>query len=211
MEVANIFETKEKGYIYGLMGNINLTTNNNNYSIITSYKYSGTAKEYLNSSKDSSSLKMVMLNDSYLNKTSSECSISELKKINIAKALTENKDYIVLNYFEKELNYQEKKYFERLWKRLVNDFHKTIIIFTNDLTSIWNIAKELIIVDKYKVINTIPKDKYLDFIDNLNKPEIIKFIELVREKGIEIESYKEVNELLKAIYRIKEHDHEISN
>lgn len=211
MEVANIFETKEKGYIYGLMGNINLTTNNNNYSIITSYKYSGTAKEYLNSSKDSSSLKMVMLNDSYLNKTSSECSISELKKINLAKALIENKDYIVLNYFEKELNYQEKKYFERLWKRLVNDFHKTIIIFTNDLTSIWNIAKELIIVDKYKVINTIPKDKYLDFIDNLNKPEIIKFIELVREKGIEIESYKEVNELLKAIYRIKEHDHEISN
>ena len=93
----------------------------------------------------------------------------------------------------------------------MNDFHKTIIIFTNDLTSIWNIAKELIIVDKYKVINTIPKDKYLDFIDNLNKPEIIKFIELVREKGIEIESYKEVNELLKAIYRIKEHDHEISN
>lgn len=204
MEVANIFETKEKGYIYGLMGNINLTTNNNNYSIITSYKYSGTAKEYLNSSKDSSSLKMVMLNDSYLNKTSSECSISELKKINLAKALIENKDYIVLNYFEKELNYQEKKYFERLWKRLVNDFHKTIIIFTNDLTSIWNIAKELIIVDKYKVINTIPKDKYLDFIDNLNKPEIIKFIELVREKGIEIESYKDPSDLLKAIYRLKE-------
>lgn len=204
MEVANIFETKEKGYIYGLMGNINLTTNNNNYSIITSYKYSGTAKEYLNSSKDSSSLKMVMLNDSYLNKTSSECCISELKKINLAKALIENKDYIVLNYFEKELNYQEKKYFERLWKRLVNDFHKTIIIFTNDLTSIWNIAKELIIVDKYKVINTIPKDKYLDFIDNLNKPEIIKFIELVREKGIEIESYKDPSDLLKAIYRLKE-------
>lgn len=204
MEVANIFETKEKGYIYGLMGNINLTTNNNNYSIITSYKYSGTAKEYLNSSKDSSSLKMVMLNDSYLNKTSSECSISELKKINLAKALIENKDYIVLNYLEKELNYQEKKYFERLWKRLVNDFHKTIIIFTNDLTSIWNIAKELIIVDKYKVINTIPKDKYLDFIDNLNKPEIIKFIELVREKGIEIESYKDPSDLLKAIYRLKE-------
>lgn len=204
MEVANIFETKEKGYIYGLMGNINLTTNNNNYSIITSYKYSGTAKEYLNSSKDSSSLKMVMLNDSYLNKTSSECSISELKKINLAKALIENKDFIVLNYFEKELNYQEKKYFERLWKRLVNDFHKTIIIFTNDLTSIWNISKELIIVDKYKVINTIPKDKYLDFIDNLNKPEIIKFIELVREKGIEIESYKDPSDLLKAIYRLKE-------
>ena len=66
-------------------------------------------------------------------------------------------------------------------------------------------------MDKYKVINTIPKDKYIEFIDNLNKPEIIKFIELIKKKGIEIESYKEVNELLKAIYRIKEHEHEISN
>lgn len=204
MEVANIFEAKEKGYIYGLMGNINLITNNNNYSIITSYKYSGTAKEYLNSSKDSSSLKMVMLNDSYLNKTSSECSISELKKINLAKALIENKDYIVLNYFEKELNYQEKKYFERLWKRLVNDFHKTIIIFTNDLTSIWNIAKELIVVDKNNVINTIKKDEYFKIIANINKPEIVKLTELIRKKGISIDDYQEENDLLKAIYRLKE-------
>lgn len=206
MEVANIFENKEKGYIYGLMGNINLTTNNNNYSIITSYKYSETAKEYLNSSKDSSSLKMVMLNDTYLNKTSSECSISELKKINLAKALIGNKDYIVLNYFEKELNDQEKKYFERLWKRLVNDFHKTIIIFTNDLTSIWNIAKELIIVDSQKVMNTISKSDYFKFKDHINKPEIVKFLELVRKKGINIENYQETSDLLKAIYRIKEQE-----
>ena len=211
MEVANILENKKSGLIYGLMGNITLTTNHANISIITSYKFSGTTEEYLNSEKSLSSLKMVLLNETILKKTSSECSISELKKISLAKALIENKEYIVLNYFEKELTYQEKKYFERLWKKLVNDFDKTIIIFTNDLTSIWNIAKELIIVDKYKVINTIPKDKYIEFIDDLNKPEIIKFIELIKKKGIEIESYKEVNELLKAIYRIKEHEHEISN
>ena len=42
MEVATILEGKEKECIYGLMGNINLTTNNNNFSIITDYKFNGT-------------------------------------------------------------------------------------------------------------------------------------------------------------------------
>ena len=63
MEVANILENKSKNQIYGLMGNINLTTNNTNISIITDYKFKGTVKEYLNSEKDLSSLKMVLLEE----------------------------------------------------------------------------------------------------------------------------------------------------
>lgn len=204
MEIARILENKPKNHIYGLMGNINITTNNNNYSIVTSYKFNGTVKEYLNSPKASSSLKMVMLNDEILNKTSNELSIGNLKKISLAKALIENKDYLVLNYFEKEQNYQEKENFKRLWKKLSKEYHKTIIIFTNDLTYIWDIAKELLLVDNYSVINTIPKNDYNIFMDNLNKPEITKFIELIKEKGIDIDNYTNVLELLKAIYRLKE-------
>ena len=204
MEIARILENKPKNHIYGLMGNINITTNNNNYSIVTSYKFNGTVKEYLNSPKASSSLKMVMLNDEILNKTSNELSIGNLKKISLAKALIENKDYLVLNYFEKEQNYQEKENFKRLWKKLSKEYYKTIIIFTNDLTYIWDIAKELIFVDNYSVINTILKNDYNIFMDNLNNPEITKFIELMKEKGIDIDNYTNVLELLKAIYRLKE-------
>ena len=204
MEIARILENKPKNHIYGLMGNINITTNNNNYSIVTSYKFNGTVKEYLNSPKASSSLKMVMLNDEILNKTSNELSIGNLKKISLAKALIENKDYLVLNYFEKEQNYQEKENFKRLWKKLSKEYHKTIIIFTNDLTYVWDIAKELIFVDNYSVINTILKNDYNIFMDNLNNPEITKFIELMKEKGIDIDNYTNVLELLKAIYRLKE-------
>lgn len=204
MEVARIFENKPKGHIYGLMGNINLTTNNNNYSIVIDYRFRGTVKEYLNSSKDISSLKMVLLKEDILNKHSNELSIGELKKVSLAKALIDNKAYLVLNYFEKELNSKERAYFKRLWQRLANNYNKVVVIFTNDLTSIWDIAKELIIVDKYEVINAITKEDYFKFIDNMNKPEIVKFTELMRELGLEIENYKDVKELLKAIYRIKE-------
>ncbi len=204
MEVARIFENKPKGHIYGLMGNINLTTNNNNYSIVIDYRFRGTVKEYFNSSKDISSLKMVLLKEDILNKHSNELSIGELKKVSLAKALIDNKAYLVLNYFEKELNSKERAYFKRLWQRLANNYNKVVVIFTNDLTSIWDIAKELIIVDKYEVINAITKEDYFKFIDNMNKPEIVKFTELMRELGLEIENYKDVKELLKAIYRLKE-------
>ena len=107
MEVAKILENKPKGYIYGLMGNINLTTNNTNYSIITDYKFNGTVSEYLNSPKAKSSLKMVLLDESYIDKKANDLSIGELKKVSLAKALIDAKDYLVFDYFDKN-NYEVK-------------------------------------------------------------------------------------------------------
>ena len=204
MEVAKILENKPKGYIYGLMGNINLTTNNTNYSIITDYKFNGTVSEYLNSSKAKSSLKMVLLDESYIDKKANDLSIGELKKVSLAKALIDAKDYLVLDYFDKNFNHKEIDYFIRLMKRMTSDYQKTVILFTNDITVLWNNIKELLIVDEYFVINAIPKEKYFEFIDKANEPEIIRFIKLMKELGLNIENYKNTQDLLKAIYRLKE-------
>ncbi len=206
MEVAKILENKPKGYIYGLMGNINLTTNNTNYSIITDYKFNGTVSEYLNSPKAESSLKMVLLDESYIDKKANDLSIGELKKVSLAKALIDAKDYLVLDYFDKNFNHKEIDYFIRLMKRMTSDYQKTVILFTNDITVLWNNIKELLIVDEYFVINTIPKEKYFEFIDKVNEPEIIRFIKLMKELGLNIENYKNTQDLLKAIYRLKEQE-----
>ena len=206
MEVAKILENKPKGYIYGLMGNINLTTNNTNYSIITDYKFNGTVSEYLNSPKAESSLKMVLLDESYIDKKANDLSIGELKKVSLAKALIDAKDYLVLDYFDKNFNHKEIDYFIRLMKRMTSDYQKTVILFTNDITVLWNNIKELLIVDEYFVINTIPKEKYFEFIDKLNEPEIVRFIKLMKELGLYIENYKDTQDLLKAIYRLKEQE-----
>ena len=206
MEVAKILENKPKGYIYGLMGNINLTTNNTNYSIITDYKFNGTVSEYLNSPKAQSSLKMVLLDESYIDKKANDLSIGELKKVSLAKALIDAKDYLVLDYFDKSFNHKEIDYFIRLMKRMTSDYQRTVILFTNDITVLWNNIKELLIVDEYFVINTIPKEKYFEFIDKLNEPEIVRFIKLMKELGLYIENYKDTQDLLKAIYRLKEQE-----
>lgn len=203
MEVARILENKEQGQIYGLMGNINITTNNINYKIVTAYKFNGTVKEYLNSEKAHSSLKMVMLNEKYLAKNSLELSESDLMKVNLAKALIENKDYIVLDYFDKYLNTKEQENYKRLFKKLATDYHKTIVLFTNDISFIWDVAKSIIIVDNNEVINTISKNDYFKILEIIDKPEISQIIDLIRAKNIKIEDYKNVLDLLKAIYRLK--------
>lgn len=203
MEVANILKNKPQNKIYGLIGNINLTTNNENYAIIRSNRFSGTVKDYLNSPKDAASLKMVMLNNEYLTKTGEELSQSDLKKVSLAASLIENKEYLVLNYFEKGLNHKEKENFKRLFKKLSLEYNKTILIFTNDITFLWDIAEEVFIIDKNEVINTISKRNYFDIMEFIDKPEIVKFTNLMRNKNIEIENYKNTSDLLKAIYRIK--------
>lgn len=204
MEVARILENKEPNKIYGLMGDTIVTANNINYSLVTEYKFNGTVESFLNSRKANSSLKMVMLNETYLPKKVEDLSEAEIKKVILASALIENKKYIVLDYFEKGLTSKEQENFKRLFRKLSNDYNKTIIIFTNDLTYLWDMADEIIYVDNSEVINTFSKDNYSKLNELVNKPEIVKFIELMRSKNIQVADYKNVLDLLKAIYRIKE-------
>jgi len=204
MEVANILKNKEQGLIYGLMGDINITTNNIHYSLVTDFKFQGTVEEFLNSEKAAKSLKMVMLNPGYLSKNVEDLSEAEIKKVILAKSLIENKDYLVLDYFDKCLTYREKENYKRLFKKLAYEYHKTILIFTNDITFLWDLVDELIYVDNQDVVNNISKEDYYAIANFINKPEIMKFIELMRSKNIEIEDYKNVLDLLKAIYRLKE-------
>lgn len=203
MEVATILENKEKGAIYGLMGNINLSTNNKNISIINDYKFLETVKEHLNSVKDKNALKMVMLDESALKKQANELSSSELKKVSFAKSLISNKEILVFDYFEKGLNHAEKENYKRLWKKLAEDFNKTILLYTNDLEFLWGIASSIIYVDKDNAINTYEKKDYFKLLDIVDKPSISEFIESLRAKGIKIDDYKNEQDLLKAIYRLK--------
>lgn len=213
MEVANIIGKTEPNKIYGLMGNINLTTNNSNIGIVRGGMFSNTTKDFLNSSKSLNALKLVMLDDSILNKKGTELSNGEIKAVSLAKELIANKEIIVLDYFEKELNNREKENYKRLLKKLSQDFNKTIIIYTNDLTFLWDICEEIIYVDNDNVINTYQKNDYFKLVKLVDKPIISNFIEKIRAKGIKIEDYKDIKDLLKGVYRIKEkeYNNEISN
>jgi len=203
MEVANLTENLKVGNIYGLIGNVNLTTNNKNIGIVSYYKFSGTVKKFLNSKKDEMALQMVMLDSDIIGKNVSDLSVAEIKKAILAKILIENKPYIVLDFFEKELTHQEKEAFKRLFKKLIKDYQKTIIIHTNDITFIWDIASSIIAIDSDNKPNIIEKSDYFKVIDLLDEPPIISFTNLIKEKKVKIANHQNVLDLLKEIYRLK--------
>lgn len=202
MEVANIFQDKEQSRIYGLMGNIDITTNNKNYSIVTNVNIKDTVREYLSSKKDKQALKMVMLDESYLEKEIYLLNKSNQRRVALARALIDNKPYIVLDFFEKDFNSREKDAFLRLFKKISTEYKKTIIIYTNDISFIWNIASEIVLVDDE--ITSYKKGDYFNILEKIDKPKLAKMVELIRSKGIKIEDYQDPKDLLKAIYRIKE-------
>ena len=202
MEVMRILEDRPIHQIYGLMGNINITTNNSNYSIVREFKFSKTVKEFLNSEKDLKSLQIVGLNASYLPKLSSELSNAELKKVILAHELILNKPYLIFDYFEKDLTLKEKENFKRLFRLLVNNYQKTIVVFTNDLTFIWDIASTIFYVNAEKIISFAKKD--YEILNYVNNPPLSEFIKLMQKKGIKIANFNNASDLLKEIYRLKE-------
>jgi len=213
MEVASILENREKNKIYGLMGNITLTTNNSNIGLIKGGIFSSSVREYLNNPKAAKALKLVLLEEDILEKKGLELSNVEIKAVILAKALIDSKEIIVLEYFDKELNHKEKENYKRLFKKLTNDTNKTIVIYTNDLTFLWDIADIILLVDNNQVINTYEKTDCFKIVEQVDKPIIIDFITKIREKGQKVEEYKDIKDLLKAIYRLKEKEknNEISN
>ena len=83
MEIANLMENKPSSSIYGVYGNINIKTYHANYSIVKCFRFPKTVADYINSPKALKSLQMVMLDESYLNKTIKDLSLNEIKKINL--------------------------------------------------------------------------------------------------------------------------------
>lgn len=203
MELANIFNNLEPNKIYGLMGNISLKSNHNNYGIIKYSKCNKTVKDFLNNKKDLKALQMVMLDETYLPKKLTNLSEIELKKINFAYNLLTNKTYLAFDYFEKGLNNKEKDNYKRLFKKLSTEYNKTIILYTNDLTFLWDICDYIVYIDNKEIL-IYNKKNYQNLLSKVDIPEISKFINLIHKKNIPIEDYKNVLDLLKAIYRLKE-------
>ena len=203
MELAHIFNELDQNKIYGLMGNISLTSTNTKYGIIKYSKSKKTVKSFLNNKKDIQALQMVMLDDTYLSKKITDLSENEIKKVNFANILLTNKSYLAFDYFEKGLTNKEKDNYKRLFKKLATNYQKTIILYTNDLTFLWEICDYIIYIDdKEKLIYN--KKNYQELLTKVDNPEISQFINLIRQKNIKIEDYKNTLDLLKAIYRLKE-------
>ena len=146
------------------------------------------------------SLKMVKLDEEVLEKKFSDLAISEKSKVILASKLHDRE--IILVNFSRGLTKKDFNYFKTLFKKIVTYGRKIILVdikselFLNCVDKIYVIEEDEI---KYATHDIF--DKILELY--IDAPKIVDFFNKGIKMGIRLDQYTELDELMKAIYRIK--------
>ncbi len=148
-------------------------------------------------------LKIVGLDESYLDRDPNELSTIEKKKIELASVFSYNPELIVLDNFDRGLSNRDKDYFKRLFLRLKNKYDKTFIIITKDVSFLFDIVDNVTVINKGNII--LSEGKEIFYNSNLyrfiNMPKIIEFTRYAESEGHDIKKCLDIKELIKELYR----------
>ncbi len=155
----------------------------------------------------SDALKMVGLDENYLERNPFTLSNGEKRKVAIASIIAFNPKVIILDEPTIGLDSISKKNLLQLIKKLKQRLNKTIILISHDIELVHQVSDYVVVLDKGIVI--AEGDKYSVFkqeemlnAHGIKVPKIIEFSNKVLDKkGVKIGYRDEMNDLIKDIYR----------
>lgn len=153
------------------------------------------------------SLKLVGLNNDILYRNPHTLSNGEQRRLSLAIALSFNPKILILDEPTLELDEASKKQLIKIIKMMKLRYKKTIIIFSKDTDFVHAISDYIYILNNSKVV--LEGDKYEVFTNtkilkqnNLKKPNLIEFVDLVEnKKNVKIGYRDDINDLMKDVYR----------
>ncbi|NLL44392.1 MAG: ATP-binding cassette domain-containing protein [Mollicutes bacterium] len=152
-------------------------------------------------------LKMVGLDETFLERDPFSLSSGEKRKVAIASILTFNPKVIIFDEPTLGLDYNSKVNLIRIIKMLKNKYNKTIIITTHDVDLLHQLADYIFVLHNKKVVMEGNKNDIFSRVDELKKydlpvPKIIEFANKVYiQKNIKMGYRDDINDLIKDIYR----------
>lgn len=152
------------------------------------------------------SLRIVGLDNTYLNRNINSLSSSEKILIILAISLLSNPDVIILDNLFKYFDKTKEKRLMILLEKIRDEYNKTIILVNDDSEILYKYTKYLIIKKNNLFIEdeTDKLFKRVDFLhkNNIKVPEIIELTHLIKKKKkIKLEYHKDVRDILKDIYK----------
>jgi len=150
------------------------------------------------------SLKLVGMDESYLDKSPFDLSGGQKRRVAIAGILAMNPDILILDEPTAGLDPQGAKEMLTLFKK-INQTGKTIIIVSHDMNQVLEYCDEVIVMNKGKVerhesVDDIFKEtEYLSSL-SIDLPTITSFILQLNQNGFHIDSsIKNIDELIEVI------------
>ena len=125
-----------------------------------------------------------------------ELSMVDYIKVLVIRLVSKSCKTIVLKNIDISLNFNEQARLFNALRRNIKLVNKTIIFESMNIESIVPNSDYYVIVDDNKVIYSGD-----DFTKLPVKTEIMEIVDLANKKGAKLSYYKDINDLLKAIYR----------
>jgi len=151
--------------------------------------------------------KMVGLKESDLEKKLIVLSNSEKKQLQLAIALLSNPRILLLDEPFLYLDAKTQKKLERLFIKLKERYHKTIVIASSNSNMLYQLTEEMYFLKNGTILK---KGKTTTLYQNVNfleryhyeVPPLAKFTsQSVKEKGAKLEYHKDIRDLIKDIYK----------
>lgn len=153
----------------------------------------------------SDALKLVGLDDSYLNMNPLNLTMVDAKKVALASVLVYNPKILILDEFTAGLSNQDKQELIRLLRMLKNKYNKTIILLSKDTNFCYQISDYIYLMYLTKIVKdgekSILKDIALLKEINLEVPKIIEFTDIAKNHGHDLYDYTNILDLIKGVYR----------
>lgn len=152
-------------------------------------------------------LKMVGLDDTYLNRDPFSLSGGEKRKVTIASVLAFNPEVIILDEPTNALDSTSKESLIKLIKLLKTKYNKTIIVVSHDVDVIYKFVDNVIILSNGELLMEGNKFEVFKNVEYLTQhgvkvPRIVEFIHKVKCKtGKYLGDIDDVNDLIKEIYQ----------
>lgn len=152
-------------------------------------------------------IKVVGLDESYLEKSPFECSGGEKRRIAIAGILAMNPDILVFDEPTAGLDPKGAKDMMDLFKRINQELHKTVLIVSHDMEHVLNYCNRVLVMNRGHVLQDCSVREFFRSSEQLKKlnitpPHLLQFKDLCREKGIEVsESCLTIEDCVKEIVK----------
>lgn len=155
-------------------------------------------------------LKMVGLDETYMNRSPFSLNGGEKRRVAIASVLISNPKLLIMDEPTIGLDNNSKKRLMKLLCTLKTKFSKTIIIVTHDVDMLYEIVDNVVVLNKGEVVkdgNKITVFSDVEFLDK-NKtpvPNVVRVEKIIYDKtGIDLGYQPNMNSLVRSIVKFKE-------